>query len=142
MFLQSDFFEYALNGVFLYNGLTLVKIVDNAILDRVLIKNYRNEIVSQFHIRRADDKELSSSDVIFTEGYFNISQSFILDRFVLSIWMNNRTASHICLIFADHDRAENFLENISSYLKPSPNTQYDRRNDLLHIDMTSIMGLC
>lgn len=97
-------------------GLLVKTIAENVILVRMLVRNSKGKVVSQFHIRPIDDTVLRFSDVIFTEKLFNV----VLvekDRVVLAIWGGKRSSFAVCLIFAKAVDVEVFSTSISSYTR-------------------------
>lgn len=99
-----------------YDGAKAKKIAENVFLGRILIKSSEDKIVSQFHIRPTNDEVSRLAEVIFTEGFFNVSP-LDEDRIVLGIWAATRIAYHICLVFAEENDAQHFSVNISKYMK-------------------------
>lgn len=98
------------------NGASANRVANDVILERILIRNSRNRIVSQFHVRSIHDKDLRSSHVIFTEGFFNVSR-VERDRMVLVVWASRRDAYAMCWVFAKEDDAKELSANISRYTR-------------------------
>lgn len=121
----------------LYNGGVAKRVAQDVILDRILIKNTDNLIVSQFYIRSSDDILTRFTDVIFLEGFFNVS-SIEVDRIVLGIWANNKVTYHICLIFAGIAEASDFYESILQYAQPAIKIDEERIEVLFSADLNEI----
>lgn len=127
----------------LLNGGEAKRIANNAILERLLIRNMNYDVVSQFHIRPSDDeKHMRSSDVIFTEGYFNIKHTPIRkDRIVFGIWSNERITSYICVIFANVADAEEFAKNVEPYIFSSIEIQFKPADILFSADLRAAVQI-
>lgn len=120
-----------------YNGGIAKRVARRATLEQMLIRTGKNEVVSQFYVRPAG-AELFATDVIFTEGLFNVSR-VVQDRIVLGIRIDGQTTNHICLVFADEALAPVFSSSISSYIQRGINMRSEQADALFSADLTEVV---